>query len=158
MILPHTELPSPRKMFIPRAWCQCRVGSNSCVHCTRRAPSVCRRTVGTVVITQWNFGVEFRGVEKWNSYFVVPGWYKSKMVHLSFQEQIDGKKLLIYLAVKVSIFRSPWQSPEVFACLPTSATFSIRPWEKVNAIILEQPMMIHFLLDYRPKLLISFTK
>lgn len=46
---------------------------------------VCRRTIGTVVITQWNFGVEFRGVEKWSSYFVVPGWYKSQMVHLSFQ-------------------------------------------------------------------------
>jgi hypothetical protein len=30
---------------------RCRVGSNSCVHCTRLAPSVCRRTVGAVVIT-----------------------------------------------------------------------------------------------------------
>ena len=64
---------------------RCRVGSNSCVHCTRLALSVCIRTIGTVVITQWNFGVEFRGVEKLSSDFVVPGWYKSKMVHLSFQ-------------------------------------------------------------------------
>ena len=61
-----------------------RVGSNSCVHCTRLAPSVCRRTIGTVVITQWNFGVEFQGVEKWISYFVVPGWYKSQMVQSIF--------------------------------------------------------------------------
>nr|POE44599.1 hypothetical protein CFP56_78081 [Quercus suber] len=43
---------------------------------------------GTVVITQWNFGVEFRGVEKGISYFVVPGWYKSQMVNLASKGKV----------------------------------------------------------------------
>lgn len=40
--------------------------------------------------------VEFRGVEKWSSHFVVPDWYKSQIVNLASKGKVvSGAKSYI---------------------------------------------------------------